>query len=444
MGNNNDYVGEVILSKDVTSLMRRINALEAEVAENIVPPILDDFVIIGADAYMLCRDTNKVYKFTVSGWTKTAAFSLPALADPLTDNYQSITTDGTFLFVSVNILGAGNGGVYKLDTSGTALAFISMPGVGKIQYANDSIYGLRGIYNNTSYTQAISRYALDGTMVFDVFGLAFSNLAISGNTMYVAKTSYLPYLSSKYSSISGEYLSSFALLGGTGFVTFVPDIIDGNYLYRCAQSLGWITKYDLTTQRAVSNTYYPQHYSYVDVVKQMVIDSGNLCILLSTGGPLNYSMQVSTIDLATMTETSIDTLDTIDTFVQTKWYGYGSTQKWYLGDPDGGVTIPALNALSDNNQIVFAARHIIDMRGAIQRIAPYYNNIPLHPYTWTDSDEDNLYRVAMYLRDAWGATGGAKYDWTRDEEAMIDTALYDIDIGEIQKCVEQLEGSTLA
>lgn len=119
---------------------------------------------------------------------------------------------------------------------------------------------------------------------------------------------------------------------------------------------------------------------------------------------------------------------------QTEWLAYlrdGTTQS--LGTPDGGASIPALDALDRealNAQI--EPNHIIDMREAIEELAPYFG------YDWTPGSASNLYCVAMGDRTKYGATGGAKYDWTRTREQMLRTATYDIDIGEVYECVSVL------
>jgi len=120
---------------------------------------------------------------------------------------------------------------------------------------------------------------------------------------------------------------------------------------------------------------------------------------------------------------------------QTEWLAYkrdGLTES--LGLPDGGASIPALDALDlgqKNAQI--EPQHLVDMRGAIETLAEYYG------YDWTPSSTGNLYYNAMGDRTAYGASGGARYDWTRAREEMLYTPTYDIDIGEIYECVRVLK-----
>lgn len=125
---------------------------------------------------------------------------------------------------------------------------------------------------------------------------------------------------------------------------------------------------------------------------------------------------------------------------QTEFNSYTTTVATSLGTPDGGVSIPSLNGLNANGAGP-VPNHILDMRTAIETLAPYFTNAATgNPYNWTASS-DNLYFVAMGDRSAYGATGGAAYDWTRNEAAMINTPAYGLDIGEVASCLDQLEAS---
>jgi len=61
------------------------------------------------------------------------------------------------------------------------------------------------------------------------------------------------------------------------------------------------------------------------------------------------------------------------------------------------------------------------------------------PFNWTSGSADNLYRIAMGDRTAYGATGGIRYTWTRTLAQMLGAAPYDIDIGEVHECVRVLK-----
>ena len=127
---------------------------------------------------------------------------------------------------------------------------------------------------------------------------------------------------------------------------------------------------------------------------------------------------------------------------QTEFYAYTESSKKSLGTPDGGVSVPdddALkNAFSGAGSII-ADNIILDMRAAIETIA----NSGCSSYNWVDNDPNNLYYVAMGDRTKYGATGGARYTWTRTADQLNGAEVCDIDIGEIYECVLKLEDDVL-
>lgn len=138
---------------------------------------------------------------------------------------------------------------------------------------------------------------------------------------------------------------------------------------------------------------------------------------------------------------AIITLFNIIAVTQTPFYGYAITSKSSLGTPDGGVHVPADNALCSAGASL-VPNHIMDMRAAVERIVSYHywkNLATTHPYNWTSASADNLYYVAMGDRTRYGATGGTKYVWTRTLAQMVNTPPYDLDIGEVYECVRVLK-----
>lgn len=131
---------------------------------------------------------------------------------------------------------------------------------------------------------------------------------------------------------------------------------------------------------------------------------------------------------------------------QTTFYAYTSgVAKVSLGTPDGGVSVPALTGLSSNSAVI-SNKHILDMRTAIQALVAsnhFKNPSTGVLYNWTNGSANNLYKVAMGDRTAYGASGGAAYDWTRSGAAMVGTPTYDIDIGEVYECIEKLKVATI-
>lgn len=138
---------------------------------------------------------------------------------------------------------------------------------------------------------------------------------------------------------------------------------------------------------------------------------------------------------------AIITLFNIIAVSQTGFFGYALTSKTSLGTPDGGIHVPADNALCSAGAAL-VPNHILDMRAAVERIVSYHywkNPATHQPYNWTASSPDNLYFIAMGNRTRYGATGGARYTWTRTLAQMPGTAPYDMDIGEVYECVRVLK-----
>jgi hypothetical protein len=126
---------------------------------------------------------------------------------------------------------------------------------------------------------------------------------------------------------------------------------------------------------------------------------------------------------------------------QTPFFGYTLTDKIALGTPDGGILVPADNALR-TAWAELVPNHILDMRSAVERILSYgywENPDTNQPYNWTDNSPDNLYFIAMGDRLGYGATGGARYAWTRSLAQMVGSPPVDLDIGEVYECVRVLK-----
>jgi len=123
---------------------------------------------------------------------------------------------------------------------------------------------------------------------------------------------------------------------------------------------------------------------------------------------------------------------------QTEFFRYTPTGKISLGPPDGGVTVPADNALAHSP---LTPRPIADMRAAILRLvdAQRLKAGSGQFFNWTSGSADNLYRIALGDRTRYGATGGVRYTWTRTLAQMINTPPRDLDIGELYECVRVLK-----
>jgi hypothetical protein len=184
-------------------------------------------------------------------------------------------------------------------------------------------------------------------------------------------------------------------------------------------------------------------------------------------GPSHFTVSLDEIYLRTALTVSNSydaydfTLSFVDTRVaenelgpQTIFFAYqNGAAPESLGAPDGGVAVPALQALAKApaSGAAFAdgadflpENDYIQMRTAIEALAPFYKNaVTGNRFNWTNGSADNLYFVAMGDRTKYGATGGAKYDWTHDLATLRGQVPYDIDIGEIEECIAKLEASDL-
>ncbi len=151
-----------------------------------------------------------------------------------------------------------------------------------------------------------------------------------------------------------------------------------------------------------------------------------------TGG--QYLVAPSTEDIVAM----IVSMVTQIVITQTTWYRYTSGgQRQSLGTPDGGVNVPALNAI-DNHP--FVPHYLRDLRQAVERIV---NTRAISAgsgtvYDFAPDGANNLLEAAMGDGTAYGTVPGRR-TWRRGLAEMIGTPPYDIDIGETRACVDLLK-----
>lgn len=115
---------------------------------------------------------------------------------------------------------------------------------------------------------------------------------------------------------------------------------------------------------------------------------------------------------------------------QTEWEAYkrdGTAES--LGTPDGGVSVPELEALTEaETDALVAGRFITVMRDALRRIAPFYlAPTGLRWHLEGSDDDENLYLAAMGDRSAYGATGGERLTWTRTATELVLTSHVTVD-----------------
>ncbi len=136
-----------------------------------------------------------------------------------------------------------------------------------------------------------------------------------------------------------------------------------------------------------------------------------------------------------------------ESFEQTEWFKY-TPSAVSLGVSDGGVSIPALDAL-DAGAAFVAPDHVTDVRVAVELLAPFFiNAVTGDPFNWNGAQADSLYRLALGDRDTDPSDFGFSSpspadDWDRMLAEMEVGGIWDIDIGELGLCLTLLEASAI-
>lgn len=425
------YTGTIAASEQVCNLMRRINALEASVSGGTETldrswgtsgsgdsqyDTIRGVHVSGDEVYTTESGNDRVKVTDLNGvysrkWGSAGSgngdFSNPEgifvysgevyVVDGGNNRIQVFNTSGTFQrkwgsvgsgdgeFSSPYGIWVDSGEVYVCDAGNNRVQVFNASGVfqrkwGSSGTSDGQFSTPRGIsiYNSEVYVADGNNDRVQVFSTAGTFDRKFGTLG-SGNGQ-------LDTVTVVYASVTGVYVADF---GNSRFQVFTTS---GSYL------------------RQFTSTNASAVYVYASEV------------YTSRGGDLVY------------------VYDQPSGIAQTTFNSYTTTVATSLGTPDGGVSIPSLNGLNANGAGP-VPNHILDMRTAIETLAPYFTNAATgNPYNWTASS-DNLYFVAMGDRSAYGATGGAAYDWTRNEAAMINTPAYGLDIGEVASCLDQLEAS---
>lgn len=101
------------------------------------------------------------------------------------------------------------------------------------------------------------------------------------------------------------------------------------------------------------------------------------------------------------------------------------------GTPDGGVSVPAYSFYDGN---IIRSNEINDARDALEAVALEYTNVVTgNDFTWSDSNEDNLYHVAVKPN---------QYNWDRPLPNDLKGEVIRIDeLNELDACITVLESS---
>lgn len=428
------YTGTIAASEQVTSLMRRINALEASVSSAFGTYVLEfgssnsprGVVVSGLTVFFNCATQDEVYKYTTSG-TLVSNSSLSILFAPISS--VGIAFDGTSIYA---ISDSNTKGIWKLNSDLTLNTSWAVGTIGDtprgLAYSGGYLY----VVNKT--TSQINKYDTVGTLItsWGTTGVGageFQNpVGVSvngaGTEVYVSDITRDKII---VFNTSGTYQREFGTSGsGSGQFAQPTGIAfdSSGRIFVCDPSRKKVLQFNSsevfvsefgTTGTSAGEFQGPEYIS-IDGSNQLYVSDP------SRGKVIKFSGAGGGI-------------------AQTTFNSYTTTAATSLGTPDGGVAVPSLNALNANGAGP-VPNHILDMRTAIETLAPYFTNAGTgNPFNWTAASADNLYFVAMGDRTAYGATGGAAYDWTRDEAGMINTPAYGLDIGEIKECVATLEAS---
>jgi hypothetical protein len=431
--NPNDYCGEPIYSKDPCSLMRRINTLEINTwdvyvedsaGRNPMAMILwdDELYVVLQPATFFAPNSVKVYG--IDG-TFDRGWDLPS--SEFDEVFISAYDDEIYIFADF-----GSGSTYAdqmkvYNTSGALQRSANLNKRGRYSWVYDD-----EIYIPQPDDFRVGVYDLDG-----VFQRAIgTGVDGSGN---------------------GDFSSAWGVteLGGEIYVTDAGDNDrvqvfepDGTYVRQ------WAAGGDAPTViRAYNGNLFVQ-IAGASVSTIFTYESDGTIVQKFLIAP-NTLEDVSVDGIyGRRPDLSDDWWARIYKPYQTVFAAYQRSRKIEF-IPDGGFKEPVDNSLSPSTgpfadpDGVFSSgarhieNHITDMRTAIEELAEFYINADTGaPFNWTDEDEDNLYFKAMGDRTKYGATGGAKYDWTRIPLSGAG-ALRDIDIGEVFECIELLEASDL-
>lgn len=451
MPNPNSFTGQGAVGHTITKRMRRINALEFSAGERIDGPL--GITQLGGNIYV-CEATNSRVKiFNINGGL-VGAFGSFGAGNGEFNGPSGITALGSEVYV----VDSGNDRIQVFDADGAYQRQWGSFGTGNGEF--DQPTGIT-VLSSEIYVQDTNNVRVQVFNSAGTYDRQWANagpidLFGFGSEIYTAdalggKPGARAHAVDVYNS-TGTLQRTIGV-EGTGDGEFgLPVSVgsDGTFIYVCDRNT------DNRVQKFTTTGTFQ--------IKWGATGSGD-GEFTQLDRILGYNSEIYVSDAPA---DRIQVFDTDGVFVRkwgatgsalgvasTEFFGYQiGAAKVSLGTPDGGVAVPALAALvkqSISGDGVFVngsdwlPEHYIDMRDAIEALAPFYVNVVTgNPFNWTDLSADNLYFKAMGDRTKYGASGGAAYDWTHDLTALRnDHVPYDIDIGEPEECIALLEASAL-
>lgn len=420
----NDFTGTNVTKAQIAGLMRRINALQAAVGVKTIrvfPRKQSQYArsfegVCKYGSYYYATGNNGIVKFNLD-------FEHVAHADfSGYDDFSNCRPGGDgYIYVLPNQQSSGTRYLFKIDADDLTLAdsasvTLTAGSAGQMDLKNDTIYVVGG--------NQLLTYDLDLTYTGAATDTnCLGSIAVTSTGVY-----YRPKLVSSTWSISKrDGLGEISSFGSTG--SGDGQFLGINSLFVDADSNLWVG--DFGTDSGVS-------YSRI----QKFNSSGTL---LDVYGGKTSSHLISNLDdlyhdgtnLLGASKSSIVGIEVIGT--QTEWYSYSIDSKATTGTPDAGVSVPADDSVSD----LLCSEYLQDMRIAVEGVASRFeNSVTSNKFDFRSGSADNLYYIAMGARTDYGATGGAKYIWTRPIESIGGSMCVNGDDGKVYKCRYQHSASS--
>lgn len=469
------YQSTRIQSAQAVELMRRINALEDNayslVNREIIGLDSNGEQIEGASTSITCDLTGGLYVYNPQGTT--------AGVDPIISkfDYNGNIVDIDFIRYGAGVQGDGylksgimmdaddealwvvnfrsstdasikkfsiiNGSESLEITRSATLPSLIDAGFDDVQVRPDgSIYALykeQSIIGLVRTKLYLLKYDADGTNETEVYSVAYGSTVVASIHNLVVNTTGDAIFSI---TATGSGTTAYRYNSNGTLLDTIPDDGSGGFSRANNFFVGnkIITSTGLVSNGVLRESYYQQDGTFiesVDLSTNVLGDandstedqSGNLyfCSRYSSGGTNQNRVYINDPSASEME--------------QTEFYKYpdagAKTNPESLGTPDGGATVPALDALEFLTSGIRHRTHhgeLQDMRFAIETLAPYYENAATgNAYTLTQ-DADNIFNVAIL---------SGQYDWTTPGE-LPGQMCKATDMSDIDLVLTQLEGSDLA
>lgn len=459
MSNINAYVGQPILSRDMTALMRRVNALEYGLRDGFW---LDT----------VAEDTGWLYGCARSG---TGGGLTPGglnVWGPLDaeEDLENVLYCGGSAWAIYNTevsLGVGAILVQEVDAETGEAGGTSWYLTGNTwapacsDQTNELLYFVHWYYDPypTNTTWEIRAYDLTGSLVH-TYTYGSSDEPSDVVMLVAAPDAGYIYVAERV--ISGGLVTRFPL-----------DLASRTVIHTAASTITSIgtngtdllIASPLAYERRNSSGILQESWSF-DTTDDFGLATGG--VVYNYGHPIIYydgeyyvhalgagvSPCVAVYDASTKAFKRLVHNPVAQTVFYSYWRDGGLWTATPLGTPDGGVSVPEDNALCDigdeETGSLVSPNIVADIREAIETLAGRFAN-PATGLQWNweaeeDAEDHNLYHEAMTAALADGRSYGLEdieigYDWVRTASGLEGDAMVDLDAGEMAECIALLEAS---